>query len=67
MKTVKLNFDEQVIADLEAAVRIKRLEGKFGGVADMINLAILEALKANQPERTLRYRKKAPIINAIGR
>ena len=67
MKSIKLNIEDSVFFDFEAAIRTKRLDGKFGGVPDMVSLAILEAIKMNQVERTLRYRRNAPIINAVGR
>jgi hypothetical protein len=67
VKTLTLHVDDQVFADLEEGLRKKRIVGQFGGTIDMSALAIVEAIKANQTERTLRYRKKVDIINAVGK
>lgn len=67
MKTVTLHIEDEVINDLDAHLRQKRLDGRFSGVSDMLGLAVLEATKANQPERTIRYRKRDKAINAVGK
>jgi hypothetical protein len=67
VKSIILNLEDEVHADLEAAIRTKRIEGKFSGLPDMLCLAILESIKTNQRERTVRYRRRERQINAVGR
>jgi len=62
-----LHVDDAVFQDLEVELRNKRLSNKFGGVVDMVSLAIFESMRANQTERTLRYRKKERVVNAVGK
>lgn len=67
MKTITLHIEDDVFSSMSDALRSKRLANSFGGVLDMASLAIVEAVNAKQSERTLRYRQKRPIINAVGK